>query len=188
LAVLAIGSLTVVSVIVEGPRAIAELAIFIIPVIVIGLLHPGLRSFRLTRNRIDGRVLAVAAVAAVPLLVFAALQTNLQLTLTDDHAGFDHYAFMAAGAATIALGALVASLRPAGWRFLVYGVATLVTLVGVASALYPDPVQGTNFGIVGGGLAVLWAISFVLVTEFGSREKSQSEAGPSNESATTLGN
>lgn len=174
-AALAVGSLAIVSVVVDGLGALAELAIFIVPLVVLGVLHPGLRSFRPTRETIDGRLLAVAAVAAVPLVAFAALQTNLQLTLSNDHVAFTHYVFMAAGAVTIGVGALVASTRPTGVRFLVYSAAVLVALVGVASMLYPEPVQGVNFGVIGGGLAVLWAVCLVAVAELGSRQNITSE-------------
>ena len=170
-AALAVGSLIVVSVIGEGISALGELAIFAIPLVIIGLLHPGLRSFRPSRETLDTRMLALGAIAAVPLIAFAALQVNLHLTLADDHVVFEHYLMMAGGALTIGLGALVASFRPAGWRALVYAVAVLVALVGVASVVFPDPVQGANFGVIGGGLAVLWAISFVVVAEYGARRR-----------------
>jgi len=160
-----------VSVIGEGISALGELAIFAIPLVIIGLLHPGLRSFRPSRETLDTRMLALGAIAAVPLIAFAALQVNLHLTLADDHVVFEHYLMMAGGALTIGLGALIASFRPAGWRALVYAVAVLVALVGVASVVFPDPVQGANFGVIGGGLAVLWAISFVVVAEYGARRR-----------------
>lgn len=112
-AALAVGTLTVVSVIVEGLADLGEMAIFIAPLVVLGLLHPGLRSVSVC-DRVDRRMFALAAVAAVPLVAFAAIQTKLQLTMVDDHVIFGHYTFMAAGALTIGLGALIGSLRPAG--------------------------------------------------------------------------
>jgi hypothetical protein len=177
-AALAVGSLMVVSVIGEGVSALGELAIFAIPLVIIGLLHPGLRSFRPSRETLDTRMLALGAIAAVPLIAFAALQVNLHLTLADDHVIFEHYLMMAGGALTIGFGALIASFRP--WRALVYAVAILVALVGVASVVFSDPVQGVNFGVLGGSLAILWAISFVIVAEYGARARSiGTEDGPS---------
>ncbi|WP_331232636.1 hypothetical protein [Natronorarus salvus] len=179
-AAVAVASLLVVSVIGEGASALAELAIFAIPLVIIGLLHPGLRSFRPSRETLDARMLALGAVAAVPLIAFAALQMNLHMTLADDHVVFEHYLMMAGGALTIGLGAIVASFRPVGWRALVYAVAILVAFVGVASAMFPDPVQGVNFGVIGGSLAVLWAICFVAVAEYGVRARSlETEDGAS---------
>jgi len=171
LAVLGIGLLAAVTLIADGLAALAELAIFIVPLVVLTVLHPRLCDLRLrsagaVRDRIDRRMLALAAVAAIPLAAFAAVQVNLHLTVADDHVVFGHYVIMAAGALTIALGALVASVRPTGWRMLAYGVAVLAALVGVASAVFSDPAQGVNSG---GALVVLWAIAFVAVAEYGAR-------------------
>ncbi len=176
LAAIAIGSLVVVTLLTEGFGAASELAIFVIPLVIIGLLHPGLRSFRPSRETLDVRMLALAGGAAIALLAFAAVQMNLQLTAANDHAVFEHYLMMAGGALTIAVGALVAAFRPAGWRVLAYGVAALVALVGIASVAFPAGVQGTNFGIVGGVLAVLWAAGFVAVAEYGARKDGQTDA------------
>ena len=166
---LAVGVLTVITLIADGVAAAGELAIFVVPLVIIGLLHPGLRALELSRDRLDTRVLALGIVAAVPLVAFAAVQLNLHLTLTNDHVTFGHYVMMAGGAVTIGLGALVVSLRPMGWRGLAYGVAALATLVGIASIVFPDPAQGVNFGVAGGALAVLWAVCFVAVAEYGAR-------------------
>ena len=169
LAAVLIGSIAVATVVGEGVAALSELAIFIVPVAVLGLLHPGLRSFRLARERVDTRMFALAAVAAVPLFAFAALQLNLHLTLVDEHVAFEHYIMMAGGTVTIGLGALLASFRPVGWRFLAYSIAIMMVMVATASMVFTDAVQGTNFGVAGGALAVLWAVSFVAVAEYDSR-------------------
>ena len=169
LAAVGVGSLLVVSLVGTGISALSELAIFVIPLVLIGVLHPGLRSFRPSRETVDVRLLVLAALAGVPLIAFAAMQVNLHLTLTNDHVVFEHYLMMAGGALTVAVGALVASFRPAGWRVLVYGVAVLVAIVGIASVTFTDPAQGVNFGVFGGALAVLWAVGFVAVAEYGSR-------------------
>lgn len=174
LSALGIGLLSAVTLIADGLAALAELAIFIVPLAILAVLHPGLRGLRsryagAVRDRNDRRMLALGAVAAIPLTAFAAVQVNLHLTVADDHVLFGHYVIMAAGALTIALGALVASFRPTGWRVLAYSVAVLAALVGVASAMFPDPAQGVNFGVVGGALVVLWAIAFVAVAEYGAR-------------------
>lgn len=173
-AALGIGLLAAVTLIADGLAAVAELAVFIVPVAILAVLHPGLRGLQsrsvgAVRDRIDRRMLALATVAAVPLVAVAAVQVNLHLTVTDDHVIFGHYVIMAAGVLTIALGALVASVRPTGWRVLAYAVAVLATLVGVASVVFPDPAQGVNFGVVGGALVVLWAIAFVAVAEYDAR-------------------
>lgn len=171
LTALLIGSITVATAIAEGVSAVTELAIFIIPLVLIGVLHPGLRSFRPSRERVDLRLLTLGVVAAVPMVAFAAIQLNLHLTMADDHVAFEHYIMMAGGALTIGLGALVASFRPVGWRTLVYGIAVLAVFVGAASVVFPGTEQGVNFGVVGGVLAILWAVSFVAVAEYGARSR-----------------
>lgn len=174
---LAVATLLVVNLVAEGVGALAELGIFVVPMVIIGLLHPGLRSFRPSRETLDARLLALGVVAAIPLIVFAAMQVNLHLTVMNEHVVFGHYLMMAGGALTIGLGALVASFRPAGWRGLAYGVAMLAAIVGIASAAFADPIQGVNFGVVGGALAVLWAVCFVAVAEYGAREGRPSDPG-----------
>lgn len=164
--VVGIGIATVVG---EGVGALAELAIFIVPLAVLGALHPGIRSFRPSWSMVDRRMLVLAVIAAVPLIAFAAYQLNLHATLADDHVAFEHYVMMAGGALTIGLGALVASMRPAGWRVLVYGVAALAILIGIASVAFPAAEQGVNFGIVGGVMAVAWAIAYIGIAEHGAR-------------------
>ena len=171
LAAVIIGSIAAATIVGEGFAGLSELAIFIVPVALIGLLHPGIRSFRLSRERVDARMFALAAVAAVPLFAFAALQLNLHLTLADEHVAFEHYIMMAGGTVAIGLGALVASVRPVGWRFLAYGVAVLMVMVAAASMVFTDAAQGTNFGVAGGALAVLWAVAFVSVAEYDSRRR-----------------
>lgn len=152
-----------------GIIAVQELLVFLIPLIIVGALHPTLRSVRFDRESVDRRMLGLAVIAAVPMIAFAALQMNLHLTLTDDHVAFEHYIMMASGAVVIGLGALIASFRPAGWRILAYGVVALAALIGIASIAFPDAVQGTNFGIIGGTLVVLWAVSYLAVAEYGAR-------------------
>lgn len=165
LAATLVGAVLVVELIATGPAALAEYAIFAIPLVLIGLFHPGLRSMVVSRTRVDRRVLAVAAVGAIPLAVFTAYQLSLQVTLADEHVMFGHYAMMATGMLAIAVGAMLASLRPAGWRALAYGVAALAIVVGIASVAFPDPVQGANPGVVGGLLVIVWAVVYLAVAE-----------------------
>lgn len=169
LAAVIVGAITLASVIGEGIGAVGGLLIFILPVIVLGVLHPSFRSFRPRRASMDRWMMGVAIVGAAPLAVFAALQLNLHLTLADDHVLFEHYIMMAGGALTIAVGALLASFRPVGWRMLVYGIAALAIVVAAGSIVFPEPTQGTNFGLIGGALVIIWAIAFVAISEYGVR-------------------
>ncbi|MGH9133725.1 MAG: hypothetical protein ACRDZZ_07295 [Ilumatobacteraceae bacterium] len=116
------------------------------------LLHPSgrgfFRSFRLTA--VSWPMLAVVAVAAIPLLSFASDNIALQRDVTDMHTFMGHYGFMAALAYTIiAVGAL-ASMRPAGWRLTVWVAALLAAVLGATSLLYPDAASS---------LATEWALA-----------------------------
>ena len=110
-------------------------------------------------------MVTVGLIGAIPLVAFAAYQLTLHLILADDHVAFDHYVMMAAGLVTIGIGAVLASMKPTGWRFLAYGSAALLTLIAVASIAFPEPAQGVNFGIVGGILALVWVAVYLGVAE-----------------------
>lgn len=160
-----IASLAVVTVVAEGLAGLGEIAIFVVPMIVLAALHPAVGAFRPRWTDLDRRLVVLAVVAAIPLLVYAALQLNLHLTLADEHVAFDHYVLMAAGAITIGVSALIASAKPAGWRALAYGAVGLLGIVAIASIAFPDPAQGVNFGLIGGLVAVIWALAYLLVAE-----------------------
>lgn len=183
LSAIAVGVWSAVVLVGDGVSALVGMAAFVVPIVVLGLLHPGLASFHPSRDALDARMLMIAVLAAAPLAAFAAVQVNLHLTTSSDHALSGHYLAMAAGTATIGLGAIVASFRPAGWRALAYGVALLMALVGIASGLFLDPAQGANFGLVGGVLAVVWTDAFVTAAEYGAWEASSGDASDESSSA-----
>lgn len=176
LSVIAVSSILAVDLLTAGPSALGDAAIFVVPLVFIGLLHPGLRSFRLSRATVDARLLALALLAAVPLVAFAVAQIDLQLTATDGHAAVGHYGVMAAVGTSVAVAAIVASFRPAGWRVLAYASALLLVLVAVASGLYVHPSQGITFGLVGGVLAIVWTYLFVSTAEYVAWEAAEAAA------------
>lgn len=176
LAAIAVGVWSVLALVGDGFTAIEATATFVVPMIVLGLLHPGLGSFRPSLESLDTRMLALAVLAAAPLAAFAAVQVNLHLTTSTEHALLGHHLAMAAGASTIALGAIVASFRPDGWRALAYAVALLTALVGFASGLFLEPAQGTTFGLFGGVLALIWTHLFLTAAEYGAWEASNADA------------
>lgn len=85
--------------------------------IVAALLHPTVGDFfrSLSIERINWTMLALVAIAAVPLLPFASNNIGLQATIPDDHAALGHYGFMAAFSFTVIGVGLLASLQPDGW-------------------------------------------------------------------------
>ena len=129
------------------------------------VLHPAgrhfLRSFSVTRvNRV---LVALVAVAAVPLLVFASANIVLQGTVPDDHAAAGHYGFVAAFAVTVIGVGLLASLRPDGWRLTAWVAGLLPALLGVSSLVYPDATS--SLGPVWALAAIGWGAAFVATAE-----------------------
>jgi putative effector of murein hydrolase LrgA (UPF0299 family) len=129
------------------------------------LLHPAerafFRSFRV--SRVNWVMLALVTIAAVPLLVFAATNIELQGTITDEHAAAGHYGFMAAFGFTVIGVGLLASLRPDGWRLTAWVAGLLPLLLGVTSVIYPD--ASSSLGLVWAVAAIAWGVVFVAAAE-----------------------
>jgi hypothetical protein len=127
-------------------------------------LHPAGRhffsSFRVSRaNRM---MAALVAVAAVPLLLFAATNLRLQVSIADDHAAAGHYGFMAAFSITIIGVGLLASLRPDGWRLTAWVAGLLPALLGLVSLIYPVT---SSLSLPWAPAAIAWGTGFVVTAE-----------------------
>ena len=135
------------------------------------IFHPtgrGLfRSFSLSRmNRV---MLALAIIAAVPLLVFASTNIRLQRTATNDHFSAGHYGFMAAFSFTVIGVSYLASLRPDGWRLTAWVAGLLPALLGVTSLVYPG--VDSSLRTVWALAAIAWGVVFVAVAELARQVK-----------------
>jgi hypothetical protein len=130
--------------------------------VLVALLHPAGRAFfRSFRGwRVNRVLLALAVIAAVPLLVFASTNIGLQRTVTDDHAAMGHYGFMAAFSFTVVGVALLASLRPDGWRLTAWVAGLLPALLGLASLAYP---VSSSLSPPWALAAVAWGVGFIVV-------------------------
>ncbi len=116
-------------------------------------------------------LLALVAVAAVPLLMFAFTNVGLQGTIPDDHTQLGHYGFMAAFSLTAIGVGIVASLRPEGWKLTAWVAGSLPALLGITSLLFPD--VDSSLGPVWALAAIAWGIAFVVVAERGRDVTSQ---------------
>ncbi len=127
-------------------------------------LHPAgrdfFRSFQVARA--NPVMVALAVVAAVPLLRFAATNIGLQGSIVDDHAGAGHYGFMAAFSLTVVGLGLLASLRPDGWRLTAWIAGLLPILLGLASLVYP---VSSSLSLPWALAAIPWGASFVVTAE-----------------------
>lgn len=108
-------------------------------------------------------MLALAIIAAGPLLAFASTNIGLQGTVPDTHGAMGHYGFMAAFGFTVIGVGLLASLRPDGWRLTAWVAGLLPALLGVASMVYPD--ASSSLDLVWAVAAIVWGVGFVAVAE-----------------------
>jgi hypothetical protein len=143
------------------------------------MLHPTGRhlfiSFRTSRvNRV---MLALAIIAAVPLLAVAFTNIGLQKTGAGGKEHFDlgHYGFMAAFSFTVIGVALLASLRPEGWRLTAWVAGPLPALLGLASLAYPDVDSGLR--LVWAVAAIAWGVVFVAAAELSKEAKGPTQLG-----------
>jgi hypothetical protein len=140
------------------------------------LLHPARQNFfrSFSISRVNGVMLALVLIAAVPLLAFASMNIGLQRNVTNDHAALGHYGFMAAfGLTTIGVGFL-ATLRPEGWRLTAWVAGALPALLGLASLVFRD--VDSTLGRVWALAAIAWGIVFVGVAERANRFRSVSKS------------
>jgi len=140
-------------------------------------LHPAGRdffsSFRVSRG--NRMMAALVVVAAVPLLLFAATNLRLQVSVADDHAAAGHYGFMATFGLTIIGVGLLASLRPDGWRLTAWVAGLLPALLGLVSLIYPVT---SSLSLSWAFAAIAWGAGFVITAE-----RSRHAEGPSTFSA-----
>jgi peptidoglycan/LPS O-acetylase OafA/YrhL len=127
-------------------------------------LHPAghdfFGSFRVARaNRV---MVALVVVTAVPLLLLAASNIELQVAVADDHAAAGHYGFMAAFGLTVGGVGLLASLRPDGWRLTAWVAGLLPALLGFVSLVYPI---SSSLTLPWALAAIAWGVAFVVTAE-----------------------
>ncbi|MFC7228042.1 hypothetical protein N0B31_11575 [Salinirubellus salinus] len=128
------------------------------------VLHPAGRELLDRGQSYSPAMLALVVVAAIPMLAFAVDQVSLQLGSGDPHAAAGHYTVMAQfGLVPLAYGFL-AAIGMRGWRVAAWIAAIPVSYYGVLSIAFPA--QASSTGVVWGTAAVLWAVGFVVVTEY----------------------
>lgn len=143
-----------------GPAG--EVLPFLVFALVLGVLHPSgqemLRPY--TAGRFSPRLAGLVAVAAVPLVAFAANQFGLQLSVVDEHAAIGHWGSMAAFALSVGLVGLLASLKTRWWLYPVGLAGVFAAVHGLASMLFST---ASSVGALWGGLELLWGVAFVVV-------------------------
>ena len=128
------------------------------------IAHPAGRGLFRRSNSYSPAMLALVAVAAVPIIAFVATQLSATTSTVDPHALDGHYVMMIGLAiAPLAYGT-VAALGFVGWRLASWFAAIPIAYYGVLSISFPA--QTGSAGLWWGAAAVIWAISFVAVAEY----------------------
>ena len=140
--------------------------LFLLFVLVVAWLHPKRGEMLRFRRIGQPELLALVAVAAVPLLLYATNQASLQLgpAAADAHGQFSHYATMANVAITVLLLGLLASFGTTGWRIPAWGAGFVAIVLGLTSVVFPG--QASSVGLLWGILSLVWALAFIGVAEW----------------------
>lgn len=132
--------------------------------------HPAGRNILRRGDSYSPALVALVAVAAIPLLAFAITQLSLSSSTIDPHALDGHYVMMVGLLiAPLAYGSF-AALRFDGWRLASWLAALPMAYYGLMSLSFP--VQAGSTGAMWGTAAVLWAIAFVIAAEYSRRTTS----------------
>ncbi|MCU4743749.1 hypothetical protein [Natronoglomus mannanivorans] len=134
------------------------------------VVHPAGRRLLRRGNSYSPALLGLVAVAAIPILAFAATQLSMSSSTVDPHALDGHYVMMTALLiAPLAYG-LFAALGFDGWRLASWFAALPIAYYGLLSIAFPAQVGST--GAMWGVAAICWAIAFVAVAEYSRMETS----------------
>jgi hypothetical protein len=156
--------------VVSGEFAVFDFAILVAMFAGVAWLHPA-RDELLRIGRPSFPLMAIAAVAAVPLLVYALGQGDLQRSAPggDLHALHDHYLDMARVAFGLVLVALVASLGGRGFRIPGWCAGGAAAFLGLAALTYPE--HASSFGTAWGAVVLGGGLLFIAVTEWEARRR-----------------
>ncbi len=139
------------------------------------VVHPSsLRAKFSSVARPSALLFVLVAVAAVPLVVYAAGQLNIHAASGphDEHYAFGHWVIMAVYALLAPVLAAVAAWKVSGWRFVVWVSALMVAALGVASLGIDAASQLSTLWAV---LAIVWAIGFIAAGEREARAEVATE-------------
>jgi hypothetical protein len=133
---------------------------FIGPLVAVALIVLTQERDQVTR-RLDMRLLLLAALAMVPVLVYALTQTAFQRTAHDVHAQNHHYSGMAISAMIVVMTAAGASLRTRGWWLTAWSAAIAAVVGGAFAVAYHDAPSAP--GPAWAWLAIAWGLAVALV-------------------------
>jgi len=138
------------------------------------LFHPARKDESSWRLRPQPLMVAVAVLAAIPLVIYALDQGAVQRACPpagDQHCEEFHFAGMAALALALPLTGLAASLRAQGWQIVTRLVGAAAVVFGLSGILLPDHLS--SVGETWGSVALVVGLLFVAVAELGSRRSGE---------------
>jgi hypothetical protein len=127
--------------------------------LIVAALHPE-RGRLFARGNADPRLLAMAVLAFLPLITYAAVEVSKQLSNAEPaHSAVGHFALM--GALGVALPCLagLAALRTEGWHLPLWSAGLAAAALGATSIAFPS--EASSFPLVGAILAIAWGASFI---------------------------
>jgi hypothetical protein len=127
------------------------------------ILHPVRGEIVQLGRCVDKPVLALSALAAGPVLVYAAQQLRLDSSLLPLVAHGGHWTSMASLVAAILALALLTATKPLGWRVPAWSAGAAMMLFGLASFSLQH--QASSVGRGWSLLAVVWGASLIGVNE-----------------------
>ncbi len=175
-AVLTVVVLAAVEVLASG-SADPLLLIYLLPVILLVVLHPARGQLVRPPLRPSGRLIVLGTVAVPALLVMAFDELDLASRHVGGHV--EHWGAMAAFALTLIGLVLIAGLRPPGSRVSAWSAGGAMAIYAATSVGYPDDASSavlrTDLWV---GLSLAWSVLFVTVAE---RSRVQPETSPAPE-------
>lgn len=136
----------------------------LVPLILIGLLHPGLREM-FKFGRPDWKLVVLVVIAVVPLVIFAASQARLALADIpgDEHNMLEHWKRMTVFPTLMIAWGLLGSTKLPGVRLTGWLVAMPMAVFGLQSLFFPQ--QASAVGWPWAIAAVSWAILYLVISE-----------------------
>jgi hypothetical protein len=134
---------------------------------VAALLHPARDEIARLGRCVDRPVFALSAIAAGPLLFYAAQQLRLDSSVLPLVAHGGHWTSMASLVAAVLVLALLTATKPLGWRIPAWSAGAAMILFGVASFSLQH--QASSIGRGWSLLAVVWGASLIVLNEIWAR-------------------
>jgi len=158
--------------------ALADLPAEVVPIVAAAIViaaiafvaHPSSWRAKFTPVTTPSRTLfALAAIAAVPSVVYAVGQLDIHLSSGphDEHYTFGHWVVMAVYALLVPLFGAVAAGKVSGWRFPLWVAGIMAAALGVGSLGITAVSQLTTTWSL---LAIAWGAAFIGVGELEARE------------------